>query len=416
MWLVNHHALVPSKDGGTGRHLNMARYLPQHGWTASLIIASTIHANGSQGMKGIRLRKISNEDGVPILWVRATAYGQSMLRRFIGMLVFALVALMPGITRGLQRPDVVVGSTVHLLGAWVGLRLAKRHKVPFIYEIRDVWPDALIHLGRLTPSHPMARVMEYLSVKLAQRATIVIAPLPNIDRYLKDHSVDPTKFVWVSNGFDGARELTLPTYSPGSEFVFMYLGAHGNANALDGILEAFDRACSSAPGLALRLRLVGDGPLKPSLIKFAESLSSADRISFEEQIPSADVIGRAREADCLVSNLHDSPVYDYGISPNKLYTYMYACRPVVFACSAPNNPIREGKSGLVVAGDDREALSHAMLEIAQMPVVSRIELARRGYEHVLDNYSHEALAARFAAGLDRAVYADHSKGDGVTRG
>ncbi|PRB56782.1 glycosyltransferase family 4 protein [Microbacterium sp. MYb45] len=398
IWLVNHHALVPSKDGGSGRHLNMARYLPAHGWSASLIVASTVHARGAQAMPGWKLRQITSEDGVPVLWVRASAYGRSMARRFIGMFVFTAIALLPGMTRGLRRPDVVMGSTVHLLAAWVGYRLAKRNRVPFVYEIRDVWPDALVHLGKLTPQGMPARFMRRLSVKLARVADMVVSPLPHVDRYLEENGIDPAKFCWVSNGFDDSTALDLPEDNE-SPFTFMYLGAHGNANALDGVMEAFDRFCSAHPDIDARLRFVGNGPLKPQLQDFAKSLSSSSRIAFEDRIPQSEVIARAREADCLVASLHDSPVYNYGISPNKLFTYLNAARPVIFASSAPNNPISEAGSGLTVPGDDRPALAEAMFEIYSMPLAERAALARKGHEYVNATYTHEVLTARLASAL-----------------
>lgn len=353
-------------------------------------------------MPGLRLRKITDEGGVAALWIKATAYRRSMLLRLVGMVVFTVVVLLPGITRGLQRPAVVVGSTVHPLAAWAGLRLARRYDVPFVFEIRDVWPDALVQLGKLKENSPVSRVMRALSVHLAKRAVLVISPLPRIDQYLAAHGIEPSKFRWVSNGFDGAREDPPPRLIGRDEFTFMYLGAHGNANALDGIIEAFDLLCRTYPGTKYRLRLVGDGPLKPQLKARAEQCQSAASISFEDRIPQSQVIERAREADCLIANLHDSPVYDYGISPNKLFSYLYSARPIVFGCSAPNNPVADASAGLVVPGDDRIALAEAMRRISTTDILSRSRMAMSGYDHVLEHYSHSALAGRMAAALAEA--------------
>lgn len=402
IWIVNHHALVPSKDRATGRHLNMATRLPKVGWSASLIVASTIHSDGSQAMRGLRLRRITAERDVPVLWVRASAYGRSTVRRFIGMFVFAANALLPGMTKGLRRPDVVVGSTVHLLAAWVGYRLARRHNVPFVYEVRDVWPDALVHLGKLRADGLFARMMKRLSVRLARAADLVVSPLPKFDRYLQENRVDPEKFLWVSNGIDMLRESEAEPVQ-NSSFTFMYLGSHGNANALDGIIEAFDQLCQDHPEHSYVLRLVGDGPLKPRLQILTQSLKSSPYIQFEDRIPQTHVTQRAREADCLLANLHDSPVYEYGISPNKLFAYLHAARPVIFACSAPNNPIREAGAGFVVAGDDRPALARAMYEMSCTTPLERAEMAARGYDYVHSNFTHDVLTARLADGLERLL-------------
>jgi len=117
VWIVNHYADIPSKDGGSARHLDLARYLPGYGWSASLIVASTTYPQGKQAMKGFRLRKITEELGVPVLWVRTMAYGTSTALRFFGMVIFALMTLMPGMTRGVRRPH-----RAGLLGAlgWPG--------------------------------------------------------------------------------------------------------------------------------------------------------------------------------------------------------------------------------------------------------------------------------------------------------
>ncbi|MGO1383682.1 MAG: glycosyltransferase family 4 protein [Arachnia sp.] len=361
-------------------------------------------------MKGPYCKKITNEAGVSVLWVRSLAYGRSTIRRFLGMASFAINLLIPSTTRELQRPDIVIGSTVHPLAAWAGWCLAKRHRVPFVYEIRDVWPDALIHLGSLGSRNPIARWMAALSLHLAKKSQLVLSPLPAVHRYLSDNGIVDKPFLWVSNGYEGQAEVPAPMLPIRDSFTFMYLGSHGNANALDGILEAFDMAVAQEAELDLRLRLVGDGPLKPELRSQADRLASCDRILFEERIPRSEVTERAREADCLTANLHDSPVYNYGISPNKLFHYLYAYRPVVFACSAPNNPIQEAQAGIVVPGDNREELAAAFVKMARTPHETRATWAANGYSNVTQNYASGPLAAKLAEGLERVL--DHWQQEG----
>lgn len=403
VWFVNHHALIPSKDGGTGRHLKLARVLPRYGWTATLIVASTRHPEGSQALHGRRLRRITSEDGVPALWVRSVAYGKSTVRRFIGMAVFAAVLLLPGSTRGLKRPDIVLGSTVHLLAAWAGLRLARRRGVPFVFEIRDVWPETLIDSGAMRPRSPVAKGMRRLSAYLAQQAALVVSPLPRLDLYLQENGAGGTPFLWVSNGFDGPDDAVADRLPESDVFTFMYLGSHGTANALETVLEAFDDACKAVPNRQLALRMVGAGPAKSRLIEHASRLDSGSRISFEERIPEREVIARAREADALVANMFDWPVYRYGISLNKLFAYLSAQRPVIFASNAPNNPVEEAGAGIVVPANDREALAAAMVELQGMPAELRERYARSGFEHVATNYSPKGLARALAEALDNLM-------------
>ena len=102
----------------------------------------------------------------------------------------------------------------------------------------------------------------------------------------------------------------------------------------------------------------------------------------------------------MVANLHDQPVFRFGISPNKYFMYLAAGRPVVVGSSAPNSPIAEAGAGLVVPGDDRKAMAEAMAAMARMPLADRVRMARAGRQLLLDQYTFETLAKKLAAGLD----------------
>lgn len=402
-WVVNHHAVIPSKDGSAARHLHLARQLKKHGWETSLIVASTRHPSGEQTLNGLFRTRSTLEDGVPVLAIRSKSYTAGMYARVIGMVSFALNLSLPRATASLERPDVVIGSTVHPLAAWAGSILAKRNKVPFVFEIRDVWPDALVELGMFSENSVIARAVRALMISIAKQAALVVAPLPHVDRWLQEQGLGDKPFVWVSNGTEVTSE-TPPVPVPDREhFTFMYLGAHGNANVLDTVIDAFDEACQRRPDLNLRLRLVGQGPKKEELIAYAATLRSTANISFEDRIPASEVKARAAEADAMISALAGLPMYRYGISLNKLFTYLDSGRPTVWASSAPNNPIREANAGICVESDDREALTKAIIDMATTPVEERTEMARRGWQYVKENYSFEVLGRCLADSLDRVV-------------
>ncbi|MFS0703562.1 glycosyltransferase family 4 protein [Cellulomonas sp. 179-A 9B4 NHS] len=404
VWIVNHFASAPHKSGGGGRHYSMARWLGARGWTATVIGSTTVHPTGQQAFSGTRLTRRQVEDGVDCLWIWSNSYVSGSAMRVLGMVVFAVGVLIPGSTRRLGRPDVVIGSTVHLLAAWAGYRLARRHRVPFVFEIRDVWPETLVDLGAMKESSVAARAIKRLSLFLARRAAMVISPLPGVGRYLEENGV-PTPFEWIPNGTEVPLvEVGHPagTAGPGP-FTFMYLGSHGRANALDTLLTAFDRACALLPGTDLSFRLVGSGPEKDALRRSAADLAHGDRIRFEDRIPRAAVNARAGEADCLVANLRDRPVYRFGISLNKLYDYFLAARPIILASNAMNDPVSDAGAGTTVAADDADAVAHAMVAMVRASDDERRLMGERGRAFVTEQYSYQALAARLAKALDRVL-------------
>lgn len=403
VWVVNHYASAKSESGNSGRHYSLARCLLSSGWKTTVIAATTQHPSGRQLFPGFALTRRADDNGVDRLWVWSNSY-RSGVTRLVGMVVFTLGVLFRPNTRGLERPDVVIGSTVHLLGAWAGARLAKRYRVPFVYEVRDIWPETLVDLGALRENGMLARAIKSFSLSLAKRASLVLSPLPGLGRYLSENGVS-TPFVWIANGTDPSLAAEGVSAEPrdDSGFTFMYLGAHGRANALDTLLAAFDRACELMPSTDLRFRLVGAGPLRDSLIEAAQKLPYGEKIRFEERIPRSEVIDRARQSDCLVVNLRDRPIYKYGISLNKLFDYMLAGRPIIIGSSAFNDPVKDAGAGITVPADDVEALAEAMVHVVRLNNKDRDEMGSRAREHVLTEYSYQVLASKLSASLDRLI-------------
>ena len=406
VWIINHYAAIVDKDGWDGRHQSLARALLAHGWQPVLFMASTGHPVGDQHLPpGVR-REIRVSDRVVQVLLRARPYRGSGVHRVLNMLGFTIRLLDPRHTRDLPTPDVIVGSTVHPLAAWAARSLARRHRVPFVFEIRDVWPDALVHLGRIKPDSLTARSMRRLMRSLVRGAQLVVSPLPGVGDYVRSLGED-RPFLWVSNGADSADlDATGPQQPADSSgagtgaFTFMYLGSYGSAMDIETILQGFSQLLARTPDQPCRLRLVGSGTREAELRAFADALGVASQVSFEPRIPRKDVNTRAREADCLVHALHDHRVYAFGISPNKIFDYLLAGRPVIFAARALNNPVAEAGAGVVVAPENPDALASAMLDMVRAEASERSAMGERGRRHVVENYTYEALAARLAVELN----------------
>lgn len=403
VWVINHYTTIPSRDGAGHRHFRLAQELRAGGWDSVLLLASTRHPSGAQYLPTRIRRRVAVEGDVTYAMLRVPAY-QNGLQRLRNMASFAVALLRRSSVRNLPAPDVIVGSTVHLLAAWAALRLARRHRIPFVFEIRDIWPETLVDLGHLTARNPLAVAMRWLSRHLCANAALVLSPLPGVREYLNDLGLRHVPFEWVSNGVDLADEDgSLAEARADQDFVFMYLGSLGNANGVRGLLDAFDLACSMPGSRGLRLRIVGDGTQEDALRRHAASLASADRVSFEARIPRGRVVARAHEADALVVNIEDLPVYRFGISLNKLFDYLAAERPIVIAASAVNNPVADADAGLTVPAGDSSRLAEAMREVSELDEATRSAMGRRGREHIESTYTFRALGQRLASVLDDTV-------------
>lgn len=390
VWMLNHYAQEPGYGGGT-RHFDLAKYLPEYGWSASIIAAGTELNTGRQRLASGETHRLETFDGIPFLWLSTPTYQGNGFGRLRNMLAYAARALGKS-TNLLPRPDAVIGSSVHPFAAWAGLRLARRYKVPFLFEVRDLWPETLIDMGTLTRNHPVSVAMRKLEGHLYRNADKIISLLPHASNYICQFGVPENKIVWIPNGIDLSRSSKPAPLPENSPFTLMYFGAHGGANGLDNVIAAM-RLLQNHP---VKLRLIGDGPAKPALVDLASGLSN---VIFEQAVPKNAIPGLAEQADAFVFNLIDAPVFKYGISSNKLFDFMAAGRPILFACNASNNPVAEAGAGITVKPNDPEALKNAILQISAAPSFERAEMGERARQYVELNHDFRNLAGKLAAVL-----------------
>ncbi len=141
VWILNHYAFDATEAGGT-RHLQLARRLPEFGWDASIVAASTdLYGRTRPACAGGERR--SRRSGVEFVWLDVPEYHGNGIGRTINMFAYLVRSLSPTALRLLPRPDLIIGSSVHPFAGLAGAVLARRYGVPFIFEVRDLWPRRL---------------------------------------------------------------------------------------------------------------------------------------------------------------------------------------------------------------------------------------------------------------------------------
>ncbi len=398
IWLVNHYAILPQQAGGT-RHYTLARELVERGHQVTIVASSFDHTTRQElHIPDGTPSRLEVVDGVRFLWLRTPPYEGNSAQRLWNTMVFARNVL------GLRaedlggRPDVVLGSSPHLFAAWAAERLARRHRVPFVLEVRDLWPQSLVDLGSFSEGHPFIRWLEYIERGLYRRARHIITLLPGAKEHIVQKGGLPDRITWIPNGADAD---SLPPPGPPTlkdSFELMYAGTHGLANGLQVVLDAADRLRTSP----LRFRLVGDGPDKPRLMAMAEKKGLAN-VVFEPPVSKNQIPGLLREADAFLMVLRDSPVFRWGVSPNKLFDYMAAARPVIFSVNTPLNPVAAARAGITIPAEDADALAEAALELSTMSPEERWQMGLRGRKYVEENHNLNLLANKLELVLGGAV-------------
>ena len=200
---------------------------------------------------------------------------------------------------------------------------------------------------------------------------------------------------WLPNGPDLKifKQSDLPKkseiFSFKNPFKLYYLGAHGQANALDVLVDAA-RILKELP---IEIILVGDGPEKQYLMHYAKQLKN---VIFLDPIPKAKIPTLMKDADAILLTLKNINLYRYGVSPNKLYDAYAIGRPVITNVMGDVNiEVNTYKLGFTAQADSPESLALAIKKLFNTPISERQKMALRGRSLAEKIYSREKIIDKF---------------------
>ncbi len=314
--VLNQFALPRSAPGGT-RHVELCEQM--HGWDATILV----------GRRGLLDQQEVKDEG-SLVTVPVTRYGGNGPSRIVNWISYTVAAFLRGVFA--PRPDVVYGSSPHMGAALAAWSIAFLRRAHFVLEVRDLWPKILVDTGMMGETSAVYRALKMLERFLYRRAELIVVLAKGSATDIIAEGIDPEKVVFIPNGADPEdfavqedREALRNRW--GFEgFVFVYAGAHGPANGLDLVLDAaHELVTQDSP---VRFVLLGDGVEKPRLQERArvEGLSNVD---FRDPVAKSLIPEVLAAADAGLHCLADIDLFRRGVSPNKLYDYMAAGRPVL---------------------------------------------------------------------------------------
>ncbi|MGB9790945.1 MAG: glycosyltransferase family 4 protein [Thermacetogeniaceae bacterium] len=402
IWILNHYAISPDMAGGT-RHYDLGRELVKRGYEVTIFASGFDHVTHKyvKVAPGEGLR-VEDHNGVKFVWLETVPYQRNDWRRILNMLSYGFAVLRHH--KNFEKPDVIIGSSMHPVAPLVGWWLARKYQARFIFEVRDLWPQTAVDMGAMRQDGLMARLLYAWEKLMYKKADKIIVLLPYAGDYIAGRGINPEKIVWIPNGVDLRRFDRVEPLDASSavarvfeeqrnKFKVVYAGAHGPANGLDNLINAAALMAGADPDV--HFFLVGDGPEKASLLRMAREMQVTN-ITFLDPVPKSKVAAVLRKADLLLFCLKSLGVYKYGISLNKLYDYLASCKPVIMSGSAANQVVEEAEAGLVVEPDNPEALVRAILQIKQMPPEERERLGANGRCYVERYHGIEVLGEKLS--------------------
>lgn len=297
-----------------------------------------------------------------------------------------------------QRWDLILASSTPPTVAIPALAARRLRGTPFIFEIRDPWPElptAMSRPGGTGVPGPVLAAIGALANAACRRAAAVVALTEGMARTALARGADPDRLRVLPQGADlqlfGAARPWRPPGPAAEALVAVYAGAHGRANGLDLLLDAAGRL----RGTGIRILLVGEGSEKARLV--ARAAAEALPVDFLDPMPKPRLAGLLAGADVGLLCLAPVPEFAEWTAPNKLVEGLAAGLPMV--ANVPGRAARllaEGGCGLSVAPGDADGLAAALLALADDPVGRRV-MGRAARAVAERHFDSRGIAARLVA-------------------
>lgn len=330
MRVLYFHQHFSTPRGATGtRSYEMAQQLIRQGHGVTMVCGS--YGLGQTGLTGpftggIRRGAV---DGIDVIEFDLSYSNRDrFLKRAWTFARFALGSTRLALT---ERCDLIFATSTPLTAAIPGIFARWLRRKPFVFEVRDLWPELPREMGAITNPVVLGAMslLEWSAYHSAQRC---IGLSPGIEAGIARRGIARDRIAMVPNGCDlgifrDVADAWRPEGVDASDLLAVFTGTHGMANGLDAVLDA--AAVLQQRGREdIKLLLVGDGKTKPDLVARAEH-EGLRNVLFHAPVDKGRLAGLMASADIGMQVLANVPAFYYGTSPNKFFDYIAAGLPVL---------------------------------------------------------------------------------------
>lgn len=392
--LVLNQFALPRTEGGGTRHIDLFGRLVD--WQPLIVAGDRNHYSQ---------RRFRTTD-MRFRLVRVPRQHGGAVARFLGWVVYAVQAF--GVAVGRRKIDLVYGSSPQPLAALAGLLAARIRSVPFVLEIRDLWPESMVAAAKVRAGGLVHRAFGRLERVLVRSADRIVCVTAGWEPHLMQLGAASGRISVISNGAELAdfqtllsrRQLRAMHHVDG--FTAIFAGAHGEKDGIDLILDA----ARDLPNI--NFLLVGSGPAKPTAVSRVQEQELVN-VSFRQPVPKSQLTELLRACDVGIHAVAPLSVFDHGMSPNKLFDYLASELPIVSNAIGPLRRIlTDGECGRL---GGPYSLTECLHSVWSAPAEDRSAWSRRGKEIVQQKFSRAAAGQQLERLLDAAGQDERSPAD-----
>lgn len=403
IWLINHYA-VPPRYYPLMRQMCFAKYLMAMGHTVTIFAASTVHNSNKNLITDGTPWREETLNGVHYVYIKCRDYQGNGLQRIYNMCEFAWK--LPGVCKKFPCPDAIVATSMPPTSCAMGIHLARKYGCRGVAEIADLWPESIVAYGIAGPHNPAVVALRRLEKWLYQNADAVVFTVEGAYDYIVEQgwgkAVPRDKVFYINNGvdleqFDCDREhfpVEDADLDNAEQFNVVYAGAIRRVNNLGLLLDV----AKQVKNPKIKFLIWGDGDEREALEQRVRE-ENITNVAFKGHVEKKYVPSIVSQASLNYMHGEETPLARFGISPNKLFDYFAAGKPIFCDFLCPYNPGVTYGAAKEVSGADPKQIA---CEIERMAGLSREQLqvycgnARRAAE----DYDFKRLTQKLLAVID----------------
>ena len=404
IWLINHY--VSSQES---RHFQFAKKLYERGYSVRIFSCGVNHKTKknvfSRNDKGIF--KDTVEDVIAHTYIKASEYSGNGIKRIKNMWNFA--KNLNKIWGRYQQPDVIYISTPDLLTAWQGQKIAIKHNIPHVIEVRDLWPLSIVEYNNISEKNPVIAALYMLEKHIYKKADALVFTMPGGGDYIKDKGWEKQvlldKVFNINNGIDveeqqrQAKENAFfdPDLDDDS-FKVIYCGSIRKVNNVGKLVEAAELLKEDKD---VKFLIYGDGTQKAELETYCME-NDISNVMFKGYVDKKYIPYICSKAGVNIISVKQTGVSKYGVSWNKLFDYMNAGKPIISTVKVNYDLIEANECGISCEDQDAKTIADAIVEIKR--------LAKGEYDKMCNNaknaakrFDFKVLTDKFEQVIDYAI-------------
>lgn len=370
------------------------------------VVASAVSHLHTRSPELNALCKHEMVEGVQYLWVRGRKYTSSRsLGRIYSLVQFALALIPVFFKIRHERPDAIIFSSPPPFAFPVVWVYAKLKRAKLIFEVRDIWPRTLIDLGSYSKKNPLIMALQSIETFAYRRSDLIVSVLKHLEKHVAEvcPELGGHKIRYLPNGIEcqedpiaaGQRPIEIPS----GAFVIGYAGTIGIANENILLLQA---ALTLKNHPDIWFVFIGEGGEKDRLQEFARR-NQLTQVLFLAPVAKREILKHISYFDAGFLGAKNVPLYQFGISANKIFDYMLARLPILMAIHSGHDIVKEADCGEMISSGNSDDLAQAILRLKDLTPEQRQAKGNSGHLFLKKNHDYAILANKYADEIFRLL-------------